>query len=142
MPTGAPAGETFPYGVFGFTALSCGTGGTVTITLSYPAALPGDAKYWKNINGTWVDWTSKVTISGKTVVLTITDGGEGDTNPNPGEISDPSGPAFGGPGPTPIPLVRMGATPLVAHDGHGGRLAVAKPGLTHGVSVSRGHPGG
>ena len=104
VPAGAPVGETFPYGVFGFTALNCGAGGTVTITLTYPAALPTGTKYWKNINGTWVDWTSKVTITGNTVVLTITDGGAGDTNPNAGQISDPSGPAFAG-GPTPIPTL-------------------------------------
>ena len=105
VPTGAPAGQTFPYGVFGFTALNCVAGGTVTITLTYPAALPTGAKYWKNISGTWVDWTSKVTIAGNTVVLTLTDGGEGDTNPNPSEISDPSGPAFAsGPGPLPNPI--------------------------------------
>ncbi len=104
VPAGAPAGETFPYGVFGFTALNCGAGGTVTITLTYPAALPTGTKYWKNINGTWVDWTSKVTITGNTVVLTITDGGAGDTNPTAGAISDPSGPAFAG-GPTSIPTL-------------------------------------
>ncbi len=93
-PVNPPAGQTFPYGVFGFTAVSCGTGGTVTITLTYPNNLPSGTKYWKSINGTWVDWTSHVTISGKTVVLTLTDGAYGDTNPNPGEISDPGGPAY------------------------------------------------
>jgi len=104
VPTNPPAGQTFPYGVFGFTVLECATGGTVTITLSYPQPLPDGTRYWKNIGGTWVDWTNQVTITGNTIVLTITDGGEGDTNPNPGQISDPSGPAFGG-GPTPIPTL-------------------------------------
>lgn len=106
VPTGSPAGQTFPYDVFSFTALSCGVGGKVTLTLTYPAALPTGTKYWKNINGAWVDWTNKVTIAGNTVVLTITDGGEGDTNPTAGDISDPSGPAFErGPGPTSIPTL-------------------------------------
>jgi hypothetical protein len=93
-PVNPPTGQVFPYGVFGFTALSCGTGGTVTITLTYPNNLPPGTKYWKSIDGSWVDWTSHVTISGKTVVLTLTDGAYGDTNPNPGEISDPGGPAY------------------------------------------------
>ncbi len=81
-------------------------GGTVTITFIYPHPLNSGARYWKNINGSWVDWTSRVKISDKTVVLSITDGSEGDTNPNPGEISDPSGPAFNSdPGSTPIPTL-------------------------------------
>lgn len=92
-PVNPPVEEDFRYGVFGFTALGCGAGGTVTITLTYPAALPVGTKYWKQINGVWEDWTNRVTISGNTVTLTLTDGGDGDTNPNPGAISDPSGPA-------------------------------------------------
>ena len=101
VPAGTPAGQRFPYGVFGFTALRCGAGGTVTVTLVYPAPLPSGARYWKNINGNWVDWTNRVTLSGNTVVLSITDGGEGDTNPNAGEISDPGGPAIPDPSTTP-----------------------------------------
>jgi len=93
-PVNPPAGQTFPYGVFAFTSVSCGTGGTVTITLTYPNSLPLGTKYWKSIGGAWVDWTSHVTIAGNTVVLTLTDGAYGDTNSNPGEISDPSGPAY------------------------------------------------
>ncbi len=101
VPANPPAGQTFPYGVFGFTVLECVPGSTVTITLRYPQPLPEGTRYWKNIGGTWVDWTNLVTITGNSVVLTITDGGEGDTNPKPGEISDPSGPGLN---PTPIPI--------------------------------------
>ncbi len=104
VPTRPPAGANFPYGVFGFTALQCGTGGTLTLTLTYPQALQAETRYWKNISGTWVDWTNQVKIAGNTVILTITDGGAGDTNPAAGEISDPSGPAFGG-GATSIPTL-------------------------------------
>jgi hypothetical protein len=108
-PSNPPAGQSFPYGVFGFTALSCGTGGTVTITLTYPQALPPGTKYWKQIGGSWVDWTSQVTIAGNTVVLTLTDGAYGDTNPLDGVISDPSGPAVplvaGAGGATAIPTL-------------------------------------
>ena len=93
-PINPPAGQTFPYGVFGFTALNCNDGGTVTITLTYPNNLPPGTKYWKYIDGTWVDWTGFTTISGNTIALTLTDGAYGDTNPNPGVISDPSGPAY------------------------------------------------
>lgn len=94
-PTNHPPLTIFPYGTFGFTAIGCPTtGGSITITLTYPNDLPKETVYWKNINGQWVDWTKKVVISGKTVQLTITDGGDGDTNPAAGVIGDPSGPGL------------------------------------------------
>lgn len=89
-PTPLPPGQTFPYGVFGFTALGCGQGGSVTITLTYPAPV---TQYWKYINGAWVNWTGNVGIAGSTVTLTIADGGAGDTDGIDGQITDPSGPS-------------------------------------------------
>ena len=91
MPSTVPAGQRFPYGAFSFTVLSCGPGGSVTITQTYPNSIAPNAKYHKLINGNWVDWTSNVTIVGNTVMLTLTDGQPGDTNPTAGEISDPGG---------------------------------------------------
>jgi hypothetical protein len=91
MPATAPAGRRFPYGAFSFTVLSCGPGGSVTITQTYPNSIAPNAMYHKLINGNWVDWTANVTIVGNTVMLTLTDGQSGDTNPTAGEISDPGG---------------------------------------------------
>jgi hypothetical protein len=91
MPGTTPAGQRFPYGAFSFTVLSCGPGGSVTITQTYPDSIAPNAKYHKLINGNWVDWTANVTIVGNTVMLSLTDGQPGDTNPTPGEISDPGG---------------------------------------------------
>ena len=91
MPGTTPAGQRFPYGAFSFTVLSCGPGGSVTITQTYPDSIAPNAKYHKLINGNWVDWTANVTIVGNTVVLSLTDGQLGDTNPTAGEISDPGG---------------------------------------------------
>jgi hypothetical protein len=91
MPATAPAGRRFPYGAFSFTVLSCGPGGSVTITQTYPNSIAPNAMYHKLINGNWVDWTANVTIAGNTVMLTLTDGQPGDTNPTAGEISDPGG---------------------------------------------------
>ena len=91
MPGTAPAGQRFPYGAFSFTVLGCGPGGSVTITQTYPNSIAPNAKYHKLINGNWVDWTANVTIVGNTVMLTLTDGQPGDTNPTAGEISDPGG---------------------------------------------------
>jgi hypothetical protein len=110
MPSTPPPNSNFPYGVFGFTALACGPGGSITITLTYPQALPAGTRYLKYLNGAWVDWTSRVTISGNTVTLTLTNGGEGDTNPNAEEISDPGGPTLSStpPPPPPNPIPTLG----------------------------------
>ena len=110
-PVNPPAGITFPYGVFAFTASNCNTNGSVTVTLTYPNDLPPGTRYLKYINGSWVDWTSLVTMSGHTVVLTLTDGGNGDTNPAPGVISDPGGPAVP---PAAVPTLPQWAIVLLA----------------------------
>lgn len=89
-----PAGFAFPYGVFSFSANGCGTDGSITIVFTYPNPLPADTRYYKYLNGAWQDWTGRVTIAGSTVTLTLTDNGEGDTDPTEGTIRDPSGPAF------------------------------------------------
>ena len=95
VPQNTPANEVFPYGAFEFKVTECAVGQTVTIDLVFPEALPADVIYRKQINGAWVDWTNKVTISGNTITLTITDGGEGDTDGVAnGAIYDPSGPAL------------------------------------------------
>jgi hypothetical protein len=85
-----------PAALISFTA-STTPGGTISVTLTYPNALPSGTKYWKLINSNWVDWTNNVTISGNTIVLTLTDGAYGDTNPTAGLISDPSGPGVSTP---------------------------------------------
>lgn len=100
-PSNPPSGYSFPYDVISFTA-STTPGGTISVTLTYPNALPSGTKYWKQISGNWVDWTNNVTISGNTIVLTLTDGAYGDTNAAAGLISDPSGP---GVGTTSVPLL-------------------------------------
>jgi len=88
-----PAGKTFPYGVFEFTAQTT-PGGTVTITVTYPQALPSSARYLKLINGSWMDWTNQVTVSGNTATYSITDNGTGDSNAASGLITDPLGPVI------------------------------------------------
>ena len=101
--TNPPAGKTFPYGVFDFTAQTT-PGGIVTVTITYPQPLPAGTQYLKSINGAWVDWTSRVSVSGSTVTLPLTDGQYGDTNPASGLISDPFGPAISSVKPSPAPI--------------------------------------
>jgi hypothetical protein len=88
-----PAGKTFPYGLFEFTAQTT-PGGSVTVTVTYAQALPSYARYMKLINGNWIDWTNQVTVSGNTATYTITDNGAGDSNPAAGVITDPFGPVI------------------------------------------------
>jgi len=91
--TPPPTGKSFPYGVFEFTAQTS-PGGTVSISITYPQALPANARYLKLINGTWVDWTNLVSVSGSTVTYSILDGGTGDSNSASGLITDPFGPVI------------------------------------------------
>lgn len=98
----------FPYGVFTFSATSQ-PGGTVTVTLTFPEPLPVGTKIMKQIDGAWIDWTSRSTLVGRVLTFSITDGAYGDTNPAAGLISDPIGPALPatvgpGPGPAPNPI--------------------------------------
>lgn len=102
-PTPLPPGITFPYGMFGFTAV-CPSGGTVTLTLTYPNLLPAGTQYWKygptsgNPAAHW--YVLPATITGNTAVFTITDGGLGDDDldPNNGVIVDQGGPGVPGAG--------------------------------------------
>ena len=110
--TNPPAGKTFPYGVFGFTAQTT-PGGTVTVTITYPQPLPAGTQYLKSINGAWVDWTSRVSVSGSTVTLPLTGGQYGDTNPASGLITDPFGPAVSSVTPSPEPIPTLSEWALI-----------------------------
>ena len=95
-PTNPPSGQSFPYGVFGFTAATNTPGGSITVTLTYPQVLVAGTKVWKDTtgNGNWLDWTNHVTISGNTISYSITDGGSGDSDGAVNQsITDPIGPA-------------------------------------------------
>ena len=113
-PAAPPAGVTFPHGFFGFTASSCpAANGAVTVTLTYPAAIPPGAQYYKygKEAGNTTDhyYTIPATISGNQVTFTITDGllGDNDLAAN-GTITDPGAigvTAAAGSGVAPIPTV-------------------------------------
>jgi hypothetical protein len=96
-PTNPPAGQSFPYGVFGFTAATNTLGGSITITLTYPQALAAGSKIWKNINGTWLDYTSNVTFnqSRTTITYSVVDGGPFDSDGVANQsVTDPIGPTI------------------------------------------------
>ena len=87
-PLAAPAGVSFPHGLFDFQVGGCGTGATATVQVNYPQAIPAGAQYWKygptaaQPAPHWYALASGVpnnlVISGATATFTITDGGLGD----------------------------------------------------------------
>ena len=95
-PTPLPPGVVFPYGLFGFTAI-CPTGGTLTLTMTYPNPLPPGTQYWKygpTSDNTAPHWyVLPANITGNTATFTITDGGLGDDDlAADGDIVDQGGP--------------------------------------------------
>lgn len=110
-PASPPAppsdGTTFPHGLFDFTTDGCTPGGTITMTVTYPDALPADTEYWK-YGPTSSDpaphwYTLPASIAGNVATFTIVDGelGDDDLTAN-GTIVDQGGP---GVPPTPVPTL-------------------------------------
>jgi hypothetical protein len=97
VPVVPPAGYSFPHGLFDFTLANCPLGGTVTVTITYPSALPAGTVYWKygptpgNPSPTWYEMPAN--IAGNTATFSITDGGLGDDDLTAnGGIVDQGGP--------------------------------------------------
>ena len=91
-----PAGIQIPYDLFQFTATGCG--GSITLALTYPAALPANASYWKfgPTTGQPAHWYAlPATVNGNTLTVTLTDGGAGDNDLQAnGSIVDPGGAGY------------------------------------------------
>jgi len=90
--TSTPPNLQAPSGQFAFSAENCT--GSVTMTLTYPSALPEGVQFRKPDGaGGWFDPATalNVIVNGArtTVTYTITDNGPGDTNPAVGVIADP-----------------------------------------------------
>ena len=94
LPAGAPAGWQMTHDMLSFTANGCGEGGSLTLTLTYPQAVPSNAQLWKwgatHDNATEHWYTIPATISGQNVTFTLTDGANGDADLTVnGSITDP-----------------------------------------------------
>ncbi len=106
----APAGVSFPQGLFDFTTGGCTAGSTITLTITYPQALPAGTQYWKygptpgNAVAHW--YILPATIVGATATFSIADGGLGDDDfAANGTIVDQGGPGVPGGGATGIPTL-------------------------------------
>lgn len=87
---------TLPHGLFDFSVYNCTTASSLTVTITYPAALPAGTVFWKygpTAGNTVPHWyILPASISGNQVHYTITDGqvGDDDLAVN-GHITDPGG---------------------------------------------------
>jgi hypothetical protein len=89
--TGKPAGVTFPYGLVSFTVDNVAVGGTITVDITFPDAIPAGSAYYKVGATGFVEFTD-VAFNGSTATLTLTDGGSGDLDGvADGSITDPGG---------------------------------------------------
>ncbi|MDR0259452.1 MAG: IPTL-CTERM sorting domain-containing protein [Comamonas sp.] len=133
----APNGVSFPFGVVSLQLTGGQPGERATVEMTYPQALPADAKYYKygktadNNQDHWYVYPN-ASISGNKVVLTLTDGqtGDDDLQAN-GVIRDPGGVAVladdpgtpGTPGATATPVPTLGHAALALLSGGMGLLA-------------------
>ena len=132
--TAPPGNVQFPHGLLDFALNGCDAT-PVTLTITYPQALPQGVQYWKLRNGTWAAYGQAVAAAGATTAtLTLNDGGPGDDDGNGtnGRIVDPGGmgvmAAVGPGGAAAIPtlsqwgLVLLGLLLGLGAWGAGGRL--------------------
>ncbi|MDI6799567.1 MAG: stalk domain-containing protein [Actinomycetota bacterium] len=99
IPSGAPTGYTFPYGLFSFNVTQVNAGSTIKVTITFPDKIPAGSEYWKYLGGKWVNCTSLISDNDgdNVLILTLTDGGLGDADGLAnGMISDPGGVAIKG----------------------------------------------
>ena len=112
-PSSAPPAPThvrLVADLFEFILDGCTPGGTVQITITYPQALAAN-QFWKHgpTPGQPAHWYAypRATVSGSTVVLTLTDGalGDDDLDAANGRIVDAGGPAMVAAGTAAIPTL-------------------------------------
>jgi len=96
IPPGAPAGVTFPHGLFSFTVKGLELGQEVTMTIEVPQPVPKGTKWWKYHNGLWDSVDIGSDNGDNIITITLKDGGTGDFDDLPRQITDPGGP--GNPG--------------------------------------------
>src|SRR5205814_2061674 len=83
-PVAAPAGVTFPDGLFQFTTSGCS--GIITMTVTFPTPFQASETYWKygpTPGPTPAHWytlgaPNNLNLAGNTATFTIADGGLGD----------------------------------------------------------------
>lgn len=117
--TPLPAGTVYPFGPIGFQAVNCTPGGSVTLTLTLPGAVPAGATLLKYVGNQWVEWPF-VAQGPNTLAFTVTDAqsagqvgaATGDLNAAPGVIDDPVVLAVPAASAEPVPVPLLGPVGL------------------------------
>jgi MYXO-CTERM domain-containing protein len=107
-----PNSVKMPLDAFDFVLKNVPVGGTAELTLSVPAdaldaanpngfvkadgTLKPNIKWYKIAGGQWAGSTVPIVVNraDKKIVITLTDGGAGDSDAIPGQITDPGAPGF------------------------------------------------
>ncbi len=108
-PSAPPSNLNFPHGLLDFVLTGCDQTDAV-VTLSYPSDLAQGTQYWKLNAGTWAPYGgASVQAGGRTVTLTLRDGGQGDDDGevngrivDPGQVAVMATPLVN---PTPVPTL-------------------------------------
>ena len=91
IPPGLPS-VTFPHGMFSFQICCLDPGESVVVTVTLPSAIPVGTVWWKYDNGRWSSLPNLDDDGDNVMKIRLTDGGAGDSDSVPGQITDPGGP--------------------------------------------------
>ncbi|MDD5434604.1 MAG: hypothetical protein PH343_04170 [Nitrospira sp.] len=103
LPQANTPGATFPYGLVGFDLTVTTPGEHIKVALTFPGPVDPLSNYDHfsgtitnpSANGNWVSYTVGSNDGDATIILNLTDGGEGDDDQaGDGTIHDPGGPAL------------------------------------------------
>jgi hypothetical protein len=83
---------SFPHGMFSFEITGLAIGETVSLTINLPAPVPVGTVWWKYDNGRWHSLPNLSDDGDSIMIIQLTDGGTGDSDSIPGQITDPGGP--------------------------------------------------
>ena len=81
----------FPHGMFNFKITGLTPGQTVDVTITLPSAVPVGTVWWKYDNGRWHSLPNLDDNGNNIMKIRLTDGGTGDLDNVPGQITDPGG---------------------------------------------------
>jgi hypothetical protein len=91
-PSSLPHGVRLPHGMFNFKITGLADGESATMTVEFPDPIPTHWVWWKYHDGTWSRLPIGRTMDPKIITVTFVDGGAGDSDDIPGQITDPGGP--------------------------------------------------
>ena len=83
---------SFPHGMFSFQICCLDPGESVVVTVILPSAVPVGTVWWKYDNGRWSSLPNLNDNGDNIMKIRLTDGGAGDSDSIPGQITDPGGP--------------------------------------------------